>query len=346
MAYAKQNIKVLFGFDVLAHEKKVITELRGHGYEVQAHARYTKQLIQEFVNTTPDLDVVIIKEYLDGGGMYSVDEITALVEDNDVNVVVLLDPYHRGKEFMQNLLNAGITNAVFQENRRGVNPEVIAGLACKKRSRREARAYYRIRDLRVDLDVLNYEQFSEYYQYMMNENYGINGTDRFLTIMKWLSPKRAADFIKKLPEEVIVQLKTTNEFYDVLDELRARGLQPMPGKRPRKISMGIPPGSFARQVIEQFGPPKDISVRTMDGSYNPASFEDIPYGEEVTLDEIDLSEEKIPEKDLMQDDGADDEKRVAPEDYAANLQKLVSISNLGKLSLNEIVTLLEKNNVR
>ncbi len=347
MAYEKQNIRVLFGFDVLAHEKKVITELRGHGYEVQAHARYTKQLIQEFVNTTPDLDVVIIKEYLDGGGVYSVDEITALVEDNDVNIVVLLDPYHRGKEFMQTLLNSGITNAVFQENRSGVNPAVIADLACKKRSRREARAYYRIRELRVDLEVLSYEQFSEYYQYMMNEDCGLNGTDRFLTVMKWLSPKRAADFIKKLPEEVIIQLKTTSEFYDVLDELRTRGLHPLPGKRPRKLSLGIPPGSFAQRVIEQFGPPKDISVQTMDGSYSPKSFEEIPYGEEVTLDEIDLSGKGERDEDFsqkLQDEGSCGGEKNQ-EDYISNLQKLVSISNLGKLSLNEIVTILENNKI-
>ncbi len=182
---------------------------------------------------------------------------------------------------------------------------------------------------------------------MMNEEYGLNGTDRFLTVMKWLSPKRASDFKKKLPEEVIIQLKTTSEFYDVLDELKARGLHPLPGKRPRKLSLGISPGSFAQRVIEQFGPPKDISVQTMDGSYNPASFEEIPYGEEVTLEEIDLSVKKDQEKDHSQilrgRSTQVDEK--GPEEYVSNLQKLISISNLGNLSLNEIVKMLENNDI-
>lgn len=344
MAYKNRNIRVLFGFDVLAHEKKVIAELKSYGYEVQANARYTKQLIQEFVDTTPDLDTVIIKEYLDGGGVYSVDEITALVEDNDVNVVVLLDPYHRGREFMWTLLNAGITNAIFQENRNGVNPAIVAELACKKRSRREARAYYRIRELRVDLEVLNYEQFSEYYQYLMNEEYGVNGTDRFLTVMKWLTPKRACDFIKKLPEEVIVQLETTSEFYDVLDELRARGLNPIPGKRPKRLSSGIKPGSFIDRVVEQFGPPADISVKSMDATHQPASFAELPYGEKVGLEEIDLSNESAVERICPAEHNPDgwEKEETNTEDYVANLQKIAAVSDMGKMSLDEIVALLEK----
>lgn len=344
MAYMNRNIRVLFGFDVLAHEKKVIAELKSYGYEVQANARYTKPLIQEFVDTTPDLDTVIIKEYLDGGGSYSVDEITALVEDHDVNVVVLLDPYHRGREFMWTLLNAGITNAVFQENRNGVNPAIMAELACKKRSRREARAYYRISELRVDLEILNYEQFSEYYQYLMNEKCGVNGTDRFLTVMKWLTPKRASDFIKKLPEEVIVQLKTTSEFYDVLDELHKRGLNPMPGKRPRKLEPGIKPGSFMERVVEQFGPPADISVKTMDATHQPASFGELPCGEEVELDELDLSNESV-SGDICPpeyDPGRGNKEEANAGDYVANLQKIAAVSNMGKMSLDEIVALLDK----
>lgn len=344
MAYKNQSIRVLFGFDVLAHEKKVIAELKSYGYEVQANARYTKQLIQEFVDHTPDLDTVIIKEYLDGGGAYSVDEITALVEDNDVNVVVLLDPYHRGREFMWTLFNAGITNAIFQENRNGVNPAIMAELACKKRSRREAREYYRICDLRVDLEVLNYEQFSEYYQYLINEAYGVNGTDRFLTIMKWLTPKRACDFIKKLPEEVIVQLKTTSEFYDVLDELRSRGLSPLPGKRPKKLSSGIKSGSFMDRLVEQFGPPTDISVTPMDATHHPASFEEPPHGEEVELEELNLTYEH--ETQHVTSQGNSSENRIkekeSSEDYVANLQKIAAVSDMGKMSLDEIIALLDK----
>lgn len=344
MAYMNRNIRVLFGFDVLAHEKKVIAELKSYGYEVQANARYTKRLIQEFVDITPDLDTVIIKEYLDDGGIYSVDEITALVEDRDVNVVVLLDPYHRGREFMWTLLNAGITNAVFQHNRNGVNPAVMAELACKKRSRREAKAYYRIGELRVDLEVLNYEQFSEYYQYLMNEEYGINGTDRFLTIMKWLTPKRACDFIKKLPEEVIIQLKTSSEFYDVLDELHARGLNPIPGKRPRKLSSGIKPGSFMDRVVEQFGPPADISVKRMEAAHQPAAFEELPYGEEVELEELDLSYKNETEYNCIPEDNPVERKKeeVNTEEYRTNLQKIAAISDIGKMSLDEIVALLDK----
>ena len=344
MAYKNRRIKVLFGFDVLAHEKKVIVELKGHGYEVQANARYTKQLIQEFVDTTPDLDTVMIKEYLDGGEIYRVDEITALVEDHDVNVVVLLDSCHRGREFMWTLLNAGITNAVFQENRNGVNPAVMAELACKKRSRREARAYYHIQELRVDLEVLSYEQFSEYYQYLMNEEQGINGTDRFLTVMRWLTPKRACDFIKKLPEEVLVQLKTTSEFYDVLDELRARGLNPVPGKRPKRLSSGIKPGSFMERIVEQFGPPMDLSVRPMDARHQPAPPGEGFYGEEMAFADADVPADQgaepvcPPGRTAVQ--GEKQETDVG--DYAANLQKIAAVSDLGKMSLNDLVALLDQ----
>lgn len=316
---------ILFGFKSAGAQEKILTYLKSFGYEVQSNARFSKPLILDYVRNNKNCDTVILKEFLDGGGAYEAEELAELTEENEVNVVVVLDSYHRGREYMKTLLDAGITSAIFPEYKDAVNPQEIARLVIKKRSRKEARYYYRIQNLKLDLQRLSYEQYSEYYQYLMNENYGVNGTDRFLTIMHWLTPARASYFIKNLPDEVITQLLTTAEFYDVLAELRKKGFLPLPhvGKKPKKILKGIPENSFREKAIAQFGPPPDITVRTMSAVKNTEDVgnEDMPEEEEVILSKketsalskeqedvflCEIDEEDISEKQMEQEKDTSD----------------------------------------
>ena len=296
-------LHILFGFKAAGTQQKILTFLKSFGHETQSNARFTKPLILDYVRHNKECDTVILKEYLDGGGKYEAEELAELTEESDINVIVVLDAYHRGREYMKTLLDAGITCAIFPEYKDSVNPEELAKLASRKRTRREARYYYRIQNLHVNTDTLNYEQFSEYYQYLTDENYGINGTERFMTIMQWLTPARASYFIKNLPEEILMQLRTTSEFYDVLDELRKKGFYPVgnAGKRPKKLIRGIPEGSFREKTLEQFGAPPDIAVRTMRAEKN----EDDATGEEAA-EEVELSKTEYP-------DESDDAKEVLHE---------------------------------
>lgn len=295
-----KHLHILFGFKAAGTQQKILTFLKSFGYETQSNARFTKPLILDYVRHNKECDTVVLKEYLDGGGKYEADELAELTEESDINVIVVLDSYHRGREYMKTLLDAGITCAIFPEYRDSVNPEELAKLASRKRTRREARYYYRIQNLRVNMETLNYEQFSEYYQYLIDESHGINGTDRFMTIMQWLTPARASYFIKNLPEEILMQLRTTSEFYDVLDELRKKGFYPIGnmGKRPKKLSKGIPEDSFREKTLAQFGAPPDITVRTMNAEKNMD--EDIledPPSEAVELSRTEYVQEEEAIKD-------------------------------------------------
>lgn len=335
----KKNLHILFGFKSAGTQEKILTYLKSFGCETQSNARFSKPLILDYVRHNKGCDTVILKEFLDGGGTYEAEELAELTEESDVNVIVILDAYHRGREYMKTLLDAGITCAVFPEYKDAVNPQELAKLAFKKRTRKEARFYYRIQNLKLDMERLNYEQYSEYYQYLLDESHGINGTDRFMTIMQWLTPARASYFIKNLPEEIITQLLTTSEFYDVLDELRRKGLVPLSniGKRPKKLKKGIPENSFREKAIEQFGPPPDITVRTMSAVKNTenGAFEDAPLKEEVSLSKEEVLSSEREQFDPFQyaaDDTVKKEQNSEGSDVASAMtpdpEKLREMANL------------------
>lgn len=348
----KKNLHILFGFKSAGTQEKILTYLKSFGCETQSNARFSKPLILDYVRHNKGCDTVILKEFLDGGGTYEAEELAELTEESAVNVIVILDAYHRGREYMKTLLDAGITCAVFPEYKDAVTPQELAKLAFKKRTRKEARFYYRIQNLKLDMERLNYEQYSEYYQYLLDEGHGINGTDRFMTIMQWLTPARASYFIKNLPEEIITQLLTTSEFYDVLDELRRKGFVPFPniGKRPKKLMKGVPENSFREKAIEQFGPPPDITVRTMSAikSMESDAFEDVPLKEEVSLSKEEIispEKERLDPFQYVTDDTGKEELNLEGADATSAIspdpEKLREIASLiSGMDLNTISEML------
>ena len=54
----------------------------------------------------------------------------------------------------------------------------------------------------------------------MNPDLGVNIVDRFINIVKRLSPKQVAKFIQSLPPNVKKELQGYEEFWMVIDNLR------------------------------------------------------------------------------------------------------------------------------
>lgn len=99
------------------------------------------------------------------------------------------------------------------DRKKGADPRTIAHLLMEKRTRKKARQYYGMGERNVSLNVLTYQEFVQQYSTLMNENAGLNLIDRYLTVVRHLSPRQVADFTKRIPAEVRKELTRYEEFY-------------------------------------------------------------------------------------------------------------------------------------
>ena len=101
-------------------------------------------MIKEFIDTHPDLDVVVLKEFLDGGEQYGVEEFIELVQHTHVRFIILIGENYRGRKEISELYAEGILDALFSDGKVGVDTAKIAELMVMGRTRAEAKKYYRI----------------------------------------------------------------------------------------------------------------------------------------------------------------------------------------------------------
>ena len=246
-----REFKVLFGFKDEKTENSIKKELQGLGCKVSSDMRYRKLMIAEYIKEHPDLDAVIIKEYLDGGERYGTEELVALADDSNVNIVVLLRPGHKGHEMMRKLYNAGILNAYFDDGVRGATPERLAELCLHSRTRRQARQYYKIDISPLHEEVLTHEDFRDCYFHLLDDKEGHDIVNRFVHISRWLTPAQLGVFIRTLPEDVMDVLKQYKEFFDIYKQLYRQRYVREPLKRPKEVEEALSPQRLAEVLIEE-----------------------------------------------------------------------------------------------
>lgn len=245
-------LNVLYGFSSEKIQESITREIVLNGFEVKSVKMTTKNLIADYVKNHPEIDVIILKEYLDGGGKYSPIELTKLVDDvRNVNVVIVLSEKYRGKDAMRELYSAGILNAFFSDGKFGANPDKIAALACKGRTRREARVYYKINETIPDYINLSFEEFTDNYRYLIDDRQGISLIDRFVQISHMLYPGQLGAFIDKLPNTVKSLLLNYSEFYDIANDVYRRGYSREYYKKPKGIKKGITKEQIQEALIKK-----------------------------------------------------------------------------------------------
>lgn len=301
-----KTLNVLYGFMSDTIEKSITKEIMLRGYMVNPVKRTTKDLIKEYVKSHPELDVVILKEYLDGGGKYSPIELTELVDDViNLNVVIVLSTNHCGKNEMRELYSAGILNAFFSDAKFGANPDKLADLACSGRTRRKAREYYKINETVPDHINITYEEYLDNYRYLLDSNYGLNIIDRFVTISQMLYPGQMGGFIDALPEKVINILLQYQEFYDIANKIYRLGYSKQSYKKQKNVKKGITPEDINKKIgadakkknvekkVEVTA--AEVKVQSKTDAMNLAALED----EEKIIENSDaVEEEMIVEKEV------------------------------------------------
>lgn len=284
-----KNLNVLFGFSSDKIQASITKEMVLRGCQVKSVKMTTKDLIKDYVKSHPEVDVIILKEYLDGGGVYSAIELTDLVDEvRNVNVVIVLATNHRGKNEMRELYSAGILNAFFSDGKFGANPDKLAELACKGRTRKEARDYYRINEVIPDHINLTFEEFNDNYKYLVDEKRGMNIINRFVQISHMLYPGQMGAFIDKLPDNVKQILMRYSEFYDIAHKVYKLGYCKQDYKRPKGIKEGITKEAIEKELQRTSKNAKKSSEPTFVAarSTNKPVKEEIEYDEPLGLERV------------------------------------------------------------
>ena len=89
-------LNVLYGFKHRTTENAVTNCLESYGYKVQSKTRYSKATIKDFLSKTEEIDVVFLKEFLEGGERYSALEISELSDNSRANFIAVVRPSIRG----------------------------------------------------------------------------------------------------------------------------------------------------------------------------------------------------------------------------------------------------------
>ena len=247
-----KELNVLFGFEAPTVEQKILNCLKSYGIAVTGAVRYTKPTIKDYLLKNKDVDIVFLKEFLDGGEKYSSNEMAEVADITRARFIVVVNPANRGREAMKTLYCAGILDAFFSDDKKGVPPEDLAKAAVVGRTRLEARTFYAIDSPMPDYGVLNYEDYRDCYSYLVtNLGNGSQEIDRFIDITRFLSVKQMYQFYKKLPEQDVTHLMQYAEFYDIMDTLRGRGLPVEKFKRPRELLTATGPELADRVMREK-----------------------------------------------------------------------------------------------
>lgn len=224
-----KQIKVLYGFDDRTFEREMTKYLGVQGYDVKSTVKISKTSIHDFLEAHEDYDAAVLLEVGNKSrdervSKYTAEELAILTDNRNINIVVLLNKGHYATPYMELLYTAGITSAIFQEGRKGgATPRQIVELLLHPRSRREARVYYGLQGAQMDLQILGKGSFEEYKKQLFDINYGETFMERFLTICRQMSKKQILDFIRRLPDELIKEMRQYEEFYMVVEELQKAG---------------------------------------------------------------------------------------------------------------------------
>lgn len=224
---SNKEINVLFGFDNQKVEEYICSELGKSGITVNYQVKSTKNTISSFVQSHPDYNNIVLLEVMNKSrdvrlARWEADEIAALTDDQDMNVIVVLDEskkeqLHKGTEYMQILYAANIMNAIYNDGKKNNNclGEMV-NLLKKTRTRKEAREYYGISEY-VEIDFLSSSEFRTLCRRLYDPKLGDSTAERFEKLCSKLNNEQIADFIRRMPLEVKKELEQTDTYQHIYE---------------------------------------------------------------------------------------------------------------------------------
>lgn len=237
---------ILFGFEAGDASKQIATIVRSQRNDVVCASRTTKESIFEYLRQQPSCNTLVLREVLETEA-FTAEELAGLNDVRNYNIVVVIDSSHKGKDFMQVLYAAGITSALLIDTRSGAAASQIADLILNPRTRKNAREYYGMKEVKTKINMLTSDVYLKNYALLMDETKGLNIIDRYVMVVRSLPVNQAVEFTKKLPPSVLKRLMEYEEYYKVQDIFRKKGYK-IRGRHPQNLKKGMSDEAFHRAV--------------------------------------------------------------------------------------------------
>lgn len=179
----------------------------------ECEMRYSKIAIKQYVNDNPDTDVIIVMEYLEKSKPFTVVDFMEIHERyENIKIIVILENNKKSTNYMKELLNIGVFNALFADD---ASYENIATLIKQGRTRKEARIYYGTSDTLSDSTSADIEQCIQHIQRSRSNEELKNNT---LYIKEAVSEREFTMILQGISEEARGILKQFEEFSLYFDE--------------------------------------------------------------------------------------------------------------------------------
>lgn len=247
---------ILFGFKEEEIIAKIVAAVRSGGNTVTYTERTSKESIIAYLERNVDCCHAVLRECM-GAESFTAKDFANLTDTRDINIIALIESKHKGTNFMDTLYAAGITSGIIVSPKHGASPGKIAELILRKRTRRAARKYYGLQDSELRIDILSYGEYVLNYSKLMNPELGLNIVDRFISIVKRLSPKQVATFIQSLPPNVYQELQGYEEFWIVIENLRRSKINILATK-PALVKRGLTDEQFRYALQSELKKKKGI----------------------------------------------------------------------------------------
>lgn len=212
----KEKINILFGFKDIDDNtlQEIASGLIENGVPVgYCKCKYQKLGINQYLSEDKDIDVVIVAEYLESTKPYTPKEFSYILDNYEhITLIPVLVQNHRGDAYIKELYQAGVLNALFQDN---ASMAMMAQLILKERSRKEARAYYELQD---DLNDIIGADIPKCREYIISSNGIEELVDHTRYIRKRVTEREFLIILNGLPVEIKHELKGLEEFMSYFNQ--------------------------------------------------------------------------------------------------------------------------------
>lgn len=216
-----EQYHILFGFESSSIQKKITKILEDNGCNVTSSHKTSKIAIQQYIMEHEDCNTVILLEN-NGYDNYTYSDLVQLMDIRELNIIVVIMPFHKSTEFVQAIYSAGIFNAIFQGDDTGATPSEISCMIRSGRSRKEAREYYGISDSAMPSNYLSDTQILQYVDVLCNDELGNTLGERFFNVLSLLTISQANQLLNKLTEPLKSSVLALPEYHAYFDYVTSK----------------------------------------------------------------------------------------------------------------------------
>lgn len=301
----------------------LIEAAREEGYDAVCVSRYRKEGIRQYISEHPEFRVLVLQEAMQSSYPYTAEELSELMDDYHLNIVISIRKAHRANPYMKILYTAGILNALYEED---ATAENILKCILYPRTRKECRAYYQITtsaDAMRALDIVNEERMQGYLSYIEESQNDEEIVRKYRYVAKSLKIIENMYLVKHLSEHVKSVIASEEE-YQRATELQDKKKGWFSGKREKsrekrkrpKIQAAEPfPRAPDREVAQEKQKPleEDHAIEEMidedisdllgfETEENPLNF----MNEILAPDTVEEKEVKEEHSDIWENDGSEE----------------------------------------